>query len=521
MTRGFDVLIVGAGSAGCVLAARLSEDPDVSVCLVEAGVEATDPDIADPMQWPFLGGRTYDWGYRTAAQPWTGGRVHDWPRGRLLGGSSCLNAMAHVRGHPDDFDAWAAAAGPQWSYQSLLPAFRRSESFSEGGSAVHGADGPLPVMLPSTQIHPLVAAYIEAGVSIGAPRLAEHNGGPLAGAAPNQLTIRNGRRVSAADAYLTPHLGRANLTVVAGGLVEALAIERGRVAAARVRRGGHEELLRADIVVLSAGAVGSPLLLMRSGVGDPEELKAADVDCRLALRGVGHNLHDHLLAAGLIFSARQPVAPSRLQHSESLMYLHRDRPSRADGAPDSVIACVVLPVVTERFARPEVGRAYTLMCGVTHPRSRGSVRLSGPHSADPPIIDPSYLSDERDRSAFRDSLRLAREIGHAPPLDAWRDREILPGPSVRSDAAVDAFLADAAMTHHHPVGACQMGAGDHAVVDGDLRVHGLDNLYVVDASVIPTITTGPVNAAVTAIAEQWRHVCAPIPLREVGPSPQE
>ena len=521
MMRGFDVLIVGAGSAGCVLAARLSEDPAVSVCLVEAGVEATDPDIADPRQWPFLGGRTYDWGYRTAAQPWTGGRVHDWPRGRLLGGSSCLNAMAHVRGHPDDFDAWAAAAGPQWSYQSLLPAFRRSESFSEGGSAVHGADGPLPVMLPSTQIHPLVAAYIEAGVSIGAPRLAEHNGGPLAGVAPNQLTIRNGRRVSAADAYLTPHLARANLTLVAGGLVEALAIERGRVAAARVRRDGHEELLHTDIVVLSAGAIGSPLLLMRSGVGDPEELKAADVDCRLALRGVGHNLHDHLLAAGLIFSARQPVAPSRLQHSESLMYLHRDRPSRADGAPDTAIACVVLPVVTERFARPEVGRAYTLMCGVTHPRSRGSVRLSGPHSADPPIIDPAYLSDERDRGAFRDSLRLAREIGHASPLDAWRDSEILPGPHVRSDAAVDAFLADAAMTHHHPVGTCQMGAGDHAVVDGDLRVHGLDNLYVVDASVIPTITTGPVNAAVTAIAEQWRHVCAPIPLREVGPSPQQ
>ena len=311
------------------------------------------------------------------------------------------------------------------------------------------------------------------------------------------------------------------MTLIADGPVEALAIERGRVAAARVRRDGHEELLHADVVVLAAGAIGSPLLLMRSGIGDPEELKAAGVDCRLALRGVGHNLHDHLLAAGLVFSARQSIAPSRLQHSESLMYLHSDRPSRADGAADTAIACVVLPVVTERFARPEVGWAYTLMCGVTHPKSRGSVRLSGPDSADPPIIDPAYLSDERDRHAFRDSLRLAREIGHAAPLEAWRDSEILPGPHVRSDAAVDAFLADAAMTHHHPVGSCQMGAGDHSVVDGDLRVHELDNLYVVDASVIPTITTGPVNAAVTAIAEQWRHAGAPIPPREVGPSPVE
>jgi pyridoxine 4-oxidase len=518
--RGFDVLIVGAGSAGCVLAARFSEDPDVSVCLVEAGVKAADPDIADPRQWPFLGGRTYDWGYRTTPQPWTGGRVHDWPRGRLLGGSSCINAMAHVRGHPDDFNAWAAAAGPRWCYESLLPAFRRSESFSEGGSALHGAEGPLPVMLPSAEIHPLVAAYIEAGVSIGAPRLAEHNGGPLAGVAPNQLTIRDGRRVSAADAYLTPNFTRANLTVVTDGLVERLVIEGGRVAGARVRREGRDELLHADVVVLSAGAIGSPLLLMRSGIGDPEELKEAGVDCRLGLRGVGHNLHDHLLAAGLVFSARQPVAPSRLQHSESLMYLHSHRPSRADGAPDTAIACVVLPVVTERFARPEVGRAYTLMCGVTHPKSRGSVRLGGPDSDDPPIIDPAYLSDERDRHAFRDSLRLAREIGHAPPLDVWRDSEILPGPHVRSDAAVDAFLADAAMTHHHPVGACQMGSDDRAVVDGGLRVRGFDNLYVVDASVIPTITTGPVNAAVTAIAEHWVDTCAPDRAGRGGHPPQ-
>jgi choline dehydrogenase-like flavoprotein len=407
--------------------------------------------------------------------------------------------MAHVRGHPDDFAPWAEAGGQGWSHEALLQAFRRSERFSGGASAVHGDAGPLDVLLPDEQVHPLVRDYMAAGLAIGAPQLGDHNAGPLAGVAPNQLTIRDGRRLSVADAYLAPVLGRSNLTLLTGILVHELVLQGGRARGVRITRDGAEEIVTADRIVLCAGAVASPLLLMRSGIGDPETLRGAGIACRHELPAVGRNLHDHLLAAGNVYRARRPVGPSRLQHSESLMYLHSGDPTRAEGAPDVVLACVVLPVVTEAFARPEAGAAYTIMCGVTHPTSRGAIRPGGPSVADAPVIDPAYLSTEHDRRIFRAALRLARMVGQTGPLADWNDGEILPGPGVAADADLDAFLARAAMTHHHPVGTCSLGP----VVDSSLAVHGIGDLFVVDASIIPSITSGPVNAAVVAIAESW------------------
>jgi choline dehydrogenase-like flavoprotein len=473
---GADILVLGAGSAGCVLAARLA-DAGARVHLVEAGEYPTDPDIADPLQWPFLEGRDYDWAYRTVPQPGTAGRVHTWPRGRVVGGSSCLHAMAHVHGHPADFDSWAAAGGSRWSHAGLLPGFRRSA---------------LPLLHPDAEVSPLARAYMAAGRTIGAPTLESHNGDQIIGTTPNTLTIRQGRRVSVADAYLTHD--RENLQIGTGTVVERLLTDGQRVRGALVRSGSTLREFHADTVVVCLGAVTTPLLLMRSGFGDPAELARFGIATVQALPEVGRNLHDHLLAAGNLYAARQPVPRSRLQHSESLMYLHSDDPGRADGVPDCVLACVVLPSVSESFARPQAGSAYSILFGVTHPTSRGSIQLGGPHAADAPIIDPAYLAAEHDRRTFRAALNLARAVGHAEPLDEWREREILPGPM-----DPDEFIARAVITHHHPVGTCALGT----VVDGDLRVHGMENLFVVDASVIPRITTGPINAAVVAIAETW------------------
>jgi pyridoxine 4-oxidase len=476
--EGADVLVLGAGSAGCAVAARLA-DAGARVRLVEAGDYPTDPDIRDPLKWPFLEGRSFDWAYRTTPQLGTAGRVHTWPRGRVVGGSSCMNAMAYVRGHPADFDAWAAAGGTRWSYAGLLPGFQRSA---------------LPLLHPDADVSPLVRAYMAAGRAIGAPSLSSHNGDRLAGTTANTLNIRNGQRVSVADAYLAHD--RPNLRIDTGTVVERLVIDGDRVQGVLVRNGKTPRELHADTVVVCLGAVATPLLLMRSGLGEPAELARFGITTVHALPEVGGNLHDHLLAASNLYSARQPVPPSRLQHSESLTYLHSDDPTRADGVPDCVLACVLLPAVSDSFDRPELGSAYSILFGVTHPTSRGRIRLGGPHAADAPIIDPAYLATEHDRRVFRAALHLARAVGHAPPFDDWRDREILP-----ASADPDDFIARAVITHNHPVGTCALGN----VVNGDLRVPFFKNLFIVDASVIPRITTGPINASVVAIAETWAH----------------
>jgi pyridoxine 4-oxidase len=510
-----DVIIVGAGSSGCVLANRLSADPARRVVLIEAGHRITDPEVRRPESWPFIQGRDYDWAYSTTAQPGLADRVMPWPRGRGLGGSSNLHAMAHMRGEASDFARWAVETrNPRWSWEGLLPFFRATEHFVGGTDdshpELHGTTGPLPVLIPGPDlVNPLVRDYLTAWEAEGLARIDDHNHGSMIGATPNALTIAGGERVTAADAYLLPVLGRANLEVLTDVLVHRVLLEDGVARGVEV---GHDagtsgrRTIRGNTVILAAGSIGDPLLLMRSGVGDPAALAAAGVSVTQALPGVGRNLHDHLLGAGNLYRSRRPIPASRLQLSESMTYLPVEGPGGA-GEPEVVVGCVVGASVSEAFhssmAHVEEHEAYTFLFGVTHPTSRGAVRITGPDPDDPPFIDPAYLSTDHDRSLFRRALDLARLVGASPALHEWRAEEVLPGVPLGDDASADAFIARAAITHHHPVGTCRMGLDEEAVVDEQLRVRGVDCLYVVDAAVFPAITTGPIHAPVLAVAESF------------------
>jgi choline dehydrogenase len=509
-----DYAIVGAGSAGCALAARLTEDPDVHVTVLEAGGPDTAEAIFIPPAWPTLWGTEVDWAYETTPQPGSSEQIHQWPRGRVLGGSSSLNGMVYIRGNRQDWDAWAYEGCTGWSYDNLLPVMKRMEDVPDGDDQFRGRGGPIEPR-PAANPNPISVAFVEAARERGYPVTDDFNGKQFEGAGFHELLIKDGRRTSAAATYLHPASSRPNLEIITGAQVARVITAGDRCTGVEyVRDDATEQLTVEREVILAAGVIDSPAILLRSGIGPSADLHELGIEPVVDVPGVGQNLHDHMLM-GVLWEAKQPVPPPEYNLAESSMFL-RSRPDLA--VPDLHFMFIHVPFHLPTLSAPE--GSWTIAVGLVRPASRGSLRLQSASLADMPIIDPGYLTQDADVEAMVRGTKLARELAAASAFDAWRGPEALPGEAVQSDAELEDFVRHAAGTYYHPVGTCRMGVGPDAVVDPVLRVRGLTGLRVADASVMPSIVSANTNTAAMMIGERAADLIgaeAPSPV-SVGPA---
>ena len=525
-SKTYDYIIVGAGSAGCTLANRLSEDSKATVLVIEAGGSDSDPLIHIPLGWgKILFNRLHDWGYFTEPEPELNNRKVECARGKVIGGSSSINAMAYVRCHPKDFDRWESMGLLGWSYAHVLPYFKRSEDWQSGETDIRGSGGPLTT-IKNIYPDPLKEAWLEAGLAAGYPVTDDYNTNNE-GFCVMQSTIRKGKRCSAAVAYLRPAVRRPNVRVINKAMALCILADNGRAVGIKYSRNGQTETVNADReIILSGGVINSPQLLMLSGIGNPEHLKEHDIECINPLPGVGQNLQDHI-GVGIEYE--------RIQDGPFVGKLRYDRIALAmlrayflgDGfateMPGPIMAFLKSDEALDqpdiqlltRFIPPESQPWFpgirrkpkdAFMCrpAVLHPESRGELKLKSSDPRAKPAIHQNFLTEEKDWKTLRTGFDIVRDVANQKPLDPFRGQEIQPGPGVTAKADIDAYIRQTAWTVHHPAGTCKMGldTDEMAVVDNEFRLRGIEGLRIVDASVLPDMPGGNINAPVIMMAEK-------------------
>lgn len=517
----FDYVIIGAGSAGCVLADRLSADGKNTVCVLEFGGSDKSIFIQMPTALSIpMNSPKYDWGFYTEPEPGLNGRRIHQARGKVLGGSSSINGMVYLRGHAGDFDEWEASGNPSWGYANCLPYFKRAEDCTYGGDAYRGDTGPLATCNGNNMKNPLYKAFIEAGHKAGYFKTDDYNGFQQEGFGRMDMTVKNGVRWSTANAYLKPAMGRANLNVITHALTTRILLEVKRAVGVEYKKGDqlHQVKARKE-VILSAGAIGSPHILMLSGIGPGDHLKDVGIEVNHHLPGVGENLQDHL-EVWIQQACTQPITLASVMnplsklligarwfffktglgatnHFESCAFI-RSKP----GVPYPDIQYHFMPVVMSYDGSSEPQQGYQVHVGHNKPKSRGRITLKSNDPAEKPRLFFNYLDHEDDREGFRACVRLSREIYAQSPFDPYRGEEIAPGKDIQSDDEIDNWVASTAETALHPSCACKMGTDSMAVVDPETRVHGIEGLRVVDSSIMPTITNGNLNAPTIMIGEK-------------------
>ncbi len=495
----YDYIVIGAGSAGCVVANRLTEDEKTTVLVLEAGNPATKPEIQIPLDCTQLLGSEVDWGYFSEPEPYLNNRKIFCPRGKVLGGSSSINFMLYVRGNHHDYDHWQELGNPGWSYQDILPYFKKSENQQRGASKYHNVDGELSV----TDVqNPAVVSqrFVDACVAMGYDHNPDFNAMHQEGAGPYQLTVKDGKRHSAAAAFLLPILKRPNLTTITGALVTRLLFEGTRTVGVEYMQEGTLHQVRVNQeVILSAGAFDSPKLLMLSGIGDAQYLQAMRISVVADLPGVGQNLQDHVLVP-VPYEATQEFHPAITSNgiAEAGLFLHSE--GNLDAAPD--LQLLFGPILWAPPGYPNSGLGFTGVVSLTHPQNIGSVSLHSLDPKDAPIIRMNYLQSQADVQKLVDGIKLIRKLFSTSAFDEFRGEEVAPGANVTSDEALVAYVREVCGTVYHPVSTCKMGTDSMAVVDSELRVYGVEGLRVVDASIMPTLTTGNTNAPTIMIGEK-------------------